>query len=198
MMKEAMLYENLEENRVACHLCGHQCKIEPSRCGICGVRKNIDGTLYSLVYGKIIVQNVDPIEKKPLFDVLPGSKSFSIAAPGCNFRCRFCQNHEISQLPRETGTILGQPLSPDEIVKMALESGARSIAYTYTEPTIFFVYAYDSDALARKNGLLNIFVSNGFMSEEAVEKIAPYLDAANVDLKSFSDEFYRKQCGARL
>ena len=144
MVHEALLYEKEAENRVRCGLCAHRCRIDPGARGICGVRENREGILYSLVYGAIIAENVDPIEKKPLFHLLPGSRSFSIAAAGCNFRCSFCQNHEISQMPREKGRIVGRERTPAEIVEQALRSGSRSIAYTYTEPTVYFEFAYDN------------------------------------------------------
>lgn len=198
MIHEAMLYEKLEENNVRCILCAHRCKIAPSKRGICGVRENRDGTLYTLVYGAIIAQNVDPIEKKPLFHVHPGSKSFSIATVGCNFRCTFCQNHDISQMPRETGRITGHPASPEDIVARTVNSQSKTIAYTYTEPTIFFEYAFDTGKIAHTKGIKNVFVTNGYMTSEALEVISPYLDAANVDLKSYSDGFYKKYCGARI
>jgi len=193
-----MLYEIMEEGQVQCRLCAHRCRIRPDDRGICGVRENKGGVLYSLVYGRVIAENVDPIEKKPLFHVLPGSKSYSIATVGCNFRCTFCQNHDISQTPRETGSIFGRDTAPAEIVQRAITSGSKTIAYTYTEPTIYFEFAHDTAQIAREKGLKNVFVTNGFMTEEAIETIAPCLHAANVDLKAFSDHFYRKYCGARL
>lgn len=195
---EAMLYEKLPDSTVHCSLCSHRCRIKPDKRGICGVRENRNGALYTLVYGKLIAENIDPIEKKPLFHVYPASKSFSIATVGCNFRCEFCQNYDISQLPRESGEIAGRFTSPEMIVERALSSGSRTIAYTYTEPTIYFEYAYDISRLAHDNGIRNVFVTNGFMTGEMLETAAPYLDAANVDLKAFTDDFYRKQCGARL
>lgn len=193
-----MLYEKTERNGVRCFLCAHQCKIAASKRGICGVRENQEGTLYTLVYGMVIARNVDPIEKKPLFHILPGSRSYSIATVGCNFRCTFCQNHDISQMPRERGQIMGRYISPADIVDQAVKTDSKTIAYTYTEPTIFFEYAYDIGRLAHKQGIKNVFVTNGFMSGEALDTISPYLDAANVDLKAFSEEFYKKYCGARL
>lgn len=198
MIREAMLYEKLPEGRVQCRLCAHACKIVPSTRGLCGVRENRGGILYSLVYGLPIAENVDPIEKKPLFHVDPGSRSFSIATVGCNFSCTFCQNHDISQLPRENPDIPGRPAAPEEIVGKAMLTGSKSISYTYTEPTVFFEYAFDIAKLARERKLKNIFVTNGFMSGMAIDRIAAFLDAANVDLKSFQDDFYRKRCGARL
>jgi pyruvate formate lyase activating enzyme len=198
MVHEALLYEKEAGNQVSCGLCAHRCRIDPDRRGICGVRENRDGTLLSLVYGSVIAENVDPIEKKPLFHLLPGSRSFSIATAGCNLRCTFCQNHDISQMPRERGQIVGRERTPAEIVEQALRSGSRSIAYTYTEPTVYFEFAYATAGIAREKGLKNVFVTNGYMTPGMVELIAPRLDAANVDLKSFRDGFYRKQCGARL
>jgi len=198
MIKEAMLYEKLEGGDVRCALCSHRCRIAPSRRGLCGVRENREGALYSLVYGSVVAANVDPVEKKPLYHVCPGSDSYSIATVGCNFRCSFCQNHEISQLPRGEGRIAGREMPPREIVNKAIYTESKSIAYTYTEPTIFFELACETGRLAREEGLKNIFVTNGFMTQEALEAASPWLDAANVDLKSFRDEFYRRHCGARL
>ena len=198
MVHEALLYEKEDENDVRCGLCAHRCRIAPGARGVCGVRENREGVLFSLVYGSLIAENADPIEKKPLFHVLPGSRSFSIATPGCNFRCDFCQNHEISQMPREEGRIVGRERTPEEIVELALQSGSRSIAYTYTEPTVYFEFAYDTAGIAREKGLVNVFVTNGYMTGEMLEFLAPRLDAANVDLKAFNDDFYRKRCGARL
>ncbi len=197
-MKEARLYRPVGDSKVQCYLCAHRCVIGPGKRGICGVRENRDGILYSLVYGKAISQAADPVEKKPLFHFYPGTIAFSVATVGCNFRCRFCQNWEISQMPREDGRILGYDVPPRHIVWEAKRQRARSIAYTYTEPTIFFEYAYDTAVLAHKEGIANIYVTNGYMTSEMLEEFRPYLDAANVDLKSFSDEFYRKYCGARL
>ena len=198
-MREAMFYEKLEDNVVKCNLCSHRCpRIADKKRGICGVRENRNGKLYSLVYGRVVARNIDPIEKKPLFHFLPGSQSYSIATVGCNFRCGNCQNFDISQMPKEYGSIIGQDMSPEEVVMAAKLSNCQSIAYTYSEPTIFFEYAYDTAKLANKEGLKNVFVTNGYITPEALQTIAPYLDAANIDLKSFSDDFYRKNCGARL
>jgi len=198
MIKEAMLYEKLEGDAVRCALCSHRCKIAPSKRGICGVRENREGALYTLVYGPVIAASIDPIEKKPIYHLYPGSESYSIAAVGCNFRCTFCQNHEISQMPRESGRITGREMTPREVVNDAINSTSKSISYTYTEPTIFFEFAHDTGRLAREKGLKNIFVTNGFMTQEALEAASGWLDAANVDLKSFRDDFYRRHCGARL
>jgi pyruvate formate lyase activating enzyme len=199
VMREAMFYEKLDDKMVKCNLCSHRCsRIADSKRGICGVRENKDGKLYSLVYGKVAARNIDPIEKKPLFHFLPGSRSYSIATVGCNFRCDNCQNFDISQLPKERGIIVGQDVPPEMIVSAAKRNNCESIAYTYSEPTIFFEYSYDIAKLASKEGIKNVFVTNGYITPEALREISPYLDAANIDLKSFSDEFYRKTCGARL
>ncbi|MCK4620996.1 MAG: AmmeMemoRadiSam system radical SAM enzyme [Desulfuromonadales bacterium] len=198
-MHEAMFYTQLAENRVHCQLCNHFCKIGDGKRGICGVRENRGGTLYSLVYGRTISTNIDPIEKKPLFHLHPGSTSFSIATVGCNFKCRHCQNWEISQYPyMHEGEIVGREITPKSIVTQAKTAGCASIAYTYTEPTIFFEYAYDTAKLASAEGIKNVFVTNGYTSAEALQTIAPYLDAANVDLKAFNEDFYHKICGAKL
>ncbi|MGB9594049.1 MAG: AmmeMemoRadiSam system radical SAM enzyme [Anaerolineae bacterium] len=197
-MKEAWLYEKLDGGRVRCHLCAHRCRIADGETGICGVRQNRQGVLYSLVYARPISQAVDPIEKKPLFHFYPGTTSYSVATVGCNFRCRFCQNADISQMPRDQGRIVGRHVPPEDIVEDALATGCRSISYTYTEPTVFFEYTRDIAVLARRAGLANNYVTNGYMTAEMLEAFYPYLDAANVDLKAFRDEFYRQQCGARL
>lgn len=197
-MKEAMFYEPLDEKRVHCYLCNHHCSIRNSNRGRCAVRENQAGVLYSLVYGKIIAHHIDPIEKKPLFHFYPNSLAYSIATIGCNFSCSFCQNFHISQAPRGEQYILGEEISPKEIVQEAKQYNCTSIAYTYTEPTIFFEFAYDVAKLAHKEGIKNVFITNGYMTEEALRTISPYLDAANIDLKGFTDEFYRKMCGARL
>ncbi|MCE5263912.1 MAG: AmmeMemoRadiSam system radical SAM enzyme [Deltaproteobacteria bacterium] len=198
MDHEALLYEKEAGNRARCGLCAHRCRIAPGARGVCGVRENRDGTLRSLSYGMILAENVDPIEKKPLFHLLPGSRSFSIAAAGCNFRCSFCQNHDISQMPRETGKIAGRERTPAEIAEEALRTGSQSIAYTYTEPTVFFEFAYETAGIAQEKGIRNVWVTNGFMTPEMLGLIGPRLDAANVDLKAFRDDFYREQCGAPL
>jgi len=183
---------------VQCQICAHYCLIGPGKTGLCGVRKNEKGTLYSLVYGKAIALHVDPIEKKPLFHFFPGTRSLSIATAGCNMRCEHCQNANISQMPRETGHIPGEEILPETIVAEAVKQKCHSISYTYTEPAVFFDYAYDTAVLAHESGIKNVFVTNGYQSKESLDAIAPYLDAANVDLKTFQDETYRSLCGARL
>lgn len=197
-MKEAFFYEVLENQVVRCHLCPHECRILDGQKGVCAVRSNIGGKLYTLVYDQVIAEHVDPIEKKPLFHFYPGSTSYSIATVGCNFRCRHCQNSDISQIPRDRDVIAGNRRTPDEIVSMARHYDCRSISFTYTEPTIYFEYACDTAEIAFRSGLKNVFVTNGYINPEPLRKIAPYLHAANIDLKAFSEEFYKNICGARL
>lgn len=198
-MREAMLYKQLKNGEVHCFLCNHHCRIKPSEFGSCGMRQNLDGKLYTHAYGKLIAANVDPIEKKPLYHFLPDSLAFSIATMGCNFQCEFCQNWQISQVNRDSENLeRGTELSPGQIVKEAKARNCASIAYTYTEPTIFFEYAYDTAKLAGSQGIANIFVTNGFMTKDALETIRPYLDACNVDLKSFNKDFYKNVCHGRL
>jgi pyruvate formate lyase activating enzyme len=205
-MKEALLYDKKEDlsdrqvgKKVLCALCSHRCLIADGKFGICNVRQNKDGILYTHSYGNPISANIDPIEKKPLFHFFSGSVSYSIATAGCNFRCDFCQNWQISQ-KKEADRMGLKPLSrtPEKIVEEALAAGCKSISYTYTEPTIFFEYALETGRIARKSGLYNIFVTNGYMTKECLDLSGDMLDAANVDLKSFSDDYYKKVCGAHL
>lgn len=203
MLKESYLYQKLDKKQIKCRTCAHQCLIAPGRRGICGVRYNEAGKLYLLTYGQAVAENFDPIEKKPFFHFLPGSFSLSIGALGCNFRCANCQNWDISQSSKGEVTIeqikkVGFKLLPEKIVEDALKYKTPSVSYTYTEPTIFLEYALDTMKLAKKRGLKNTWVSNGYMSPGTLKEIAPYLDAINVDLKGFSNEFYQKNCGARL
>ena len=196
---KAYLFETIGDNQVQCNLCRHRCKIKEGKSGICGVRQNRSGELVSLIFGRVVARNADPVEKKPLFHFYPGSLSYSIATVGCNFKCRFCQNADIAQLPKDYGgRIMGREVTPAEIVAAARQSQCQSIAYTYTEPTVYFEFAYEVAKLAHEQGIANLFVTNGYMTEEALDMIDPYLDAANVDLKAFNDEFYRSYCGARL
>jgi pyruvate formate lyase activating enzyme len=197
-VKEATLFERLEKNRVRCNLCAHHCVIADGKRGVCQVRENQEGTLYTLVYGRTISQHVDPVEKKPLYHFYPGSTAYSIATPGCNFRCQWCQNWEISQMPRERDLINGHKASPEQIVAATQRAGCQSIAYTYTEPTIFFEYAYDTARLAHAVGLANLYITNGYMTVEMLETFHPYLDAANVDLKAFRKKTYHRYVGAGL
>ncbi len=196
---ETLIYQKLESKEVKCEICSHFCVIKEGKKGICKVRENNMGKLNSLVYPKVISTSVDPIEKKPIFHLKPGSQSYSFASVGCNFKCVFCQNSSIAHMPSDHhGMIQGIRTNPEDIVSAALESGCDSISYTYTEPTIFFELAYETAKLAKQEGLLNVFVTNGFMSRQALEMVSPYLDAANVDLKAFNDRFYRTHCKARL
>ena len=196
---EAYLYESLKDNEVKCNLCNHRCNIKNNRRGICGVRENRGGVLETLVYGKVIARNIDPIEKKPLFHFLPGSLSYSIATVGCNFKCRFCQNADIAQMPSDrNGRIVGDAFTPEDVVAAALKGDCKTIAYTYTEPTVYFEFAYDTAKLATEKGIRNVFVTNGYMTEEALQMIHPFLDAANVDLKAFTEDFYKTACKAKL
>jgi len=195
---EAWLYEVLPDKSVRCHLCSHHCRIPEGKRGICHIRQNSDGILYTLVYDHTISRHIDPIEKKPLYHFYPGSSAYSIATPGCNFHCRWCQNWDISQLPRDEDLITGKKMTPEQIVASAQSAASQSIAYTYTEPTVFFELAYDTARLAHASGLNNIFITNGYMSEEMLLIFQGYMDAANVDLKAFRDETYRRFVGARL
>jgi pyruvate formate lyase activating enzyme len=194
-MKEARFYQKLTDDKVRCNLCYHKCIISPGKRGICQARENRQGLLYSLVYGKLIACHVDPIEKKPLFHFFPGSKAYSIATLGCNFHCLHCQNWGISQI---THKIVGKRSTPEDIIQNAVTNRCQSIAYTYSEPTVFFEFAYDIAKVAHKKDLKNLFITNGYISTKALEEISPYLDAANIDLKSMNKEFYRKVCGAKL
>jgi len=198
MMQEAMFYNKAKGKEAQCYLCAHNCKIALGQFGFCGVRQNIQGVLNTLVYAQVIAANVDPIEKKPLYHFLPGSMSFSIATKGCNFRCGFCQNWQISQASGQNKAREVYKMIPERIVEEAKKNHCQSISYTYTEPTIFFEYAYDIAKVAKQAGLKNIFVTNGYMSREALETISPYLDAANIDLKSFREKFYVENCKGHL
>ena len=199
-LKRAVLWEvsSAEDKKVQCKLCNWRCVIDEGQMGHCAVRKNIDGVLYSLNYDKVCSANVDPIEKKPLFHFQPGSASFSVATMGCNFRCEFCQNWQISQAAIEDGKINGQAISPEQVVSAAVRDGCKSIAYTYTEPTVFMELCSDCGRLAKAKGLANVFVSNGYMTREAIDFAGEWLGGINVDLKAFSDLYYKKLCKARL
>lgn len=199
-MHRAMLFTQQEDGSVQCHVCAHQCVISPGQRGICGVRENRDGTLFSLVYGYAVTGHADPIEKKPFYHVAPGTHAFSVAAVGCNFRCAWCQNHDISQCSAKIVDEVAsrRMISSESLIESALRSGCTSIAYTYTEPTVFFEYAYDTARMAVEHDLLNLFVTNGYISRQALEKMAPYLDGANVDLKAFRESTYRTYIGGKL
>jgi len=198
MSTPALLWRSLEGNTVQCQLCAHFCRIEDGRSGLCGVRRNLDGRLLSLSYDRVAALNLDPVEKKPLFHFQPGTFTLSLGTPGCNLSCAFCQNWTLSQPPREGKPIRGEAMPPREIVRMAQTSKAASVAYTYSEPTIFFELMSETAALARQAGLANIMVSNGFQSPACLDELGPLIQAANIDLKSFREDFYRDVCGARL
>ena len=198
-MEHARFWEGADGGKVRCILCPHRCLIADGRVGICGVRKNYGGTLITLVWGRSIAANVDPIEKKPLFHFYPGSKAFSIATVGCNFQCAFCQNSDISQYPRETGRVTGDEFPPADVVASAVRTGCRSISYTYTEPTVYLEYALDTAVLAKGQGLFNIMISNGYTSVDVIaHELRGVIDAVNIDLKAFTESFYKKLCSARL
>jgi len=198
-MNEALFYRKEADNRVTCMLCSHHCRIREGRRGICGVRENRDGVLYSLVYGRLVAEHVDPIEKKPLFNFLPGTRAFSISTVGCNFRCLHCQNYDISQYPHlHDNDIAGTRRTAEEVVTQARRTGCASVCYTYVEPTIFYEFARDCSVLAHEQGLRNVFVSNGYMTEEVTRDLAPHLDGINIDIKAFSEDFYRTVCKAGL
>jgi pyruvate formate lyase activating enzyme len=197
-MKEAMFYEPIADNKIKCSLCHQSCVINPDKFGLCGVRQHREGKLYTHVYGKAIAQAIDPIEKKPLFHFMPASYAFSIGTRGCNFRCLHCQNADISQIETAADISRDPTALPEEVVNKAATSDCASIAYTYTEPAIFYEYAYDTAVMAREKGIKNVFVTNGYIGTEALKQIAPVLDAANIDLKFYRDDHYRRICGARL
>lgn len=197
-MKETLLYAKLPDGNVRCDTCAHHCLIASGKRGLCRVRSNIDGTLYSLNYNLCIAAAIDPIEKKPLYHFLPKSEVYSFAAVGCNMHCPWCQNYDISQTPSNEYVVEGDEVTPEEHVKRALKFSTPSIAYTYSEPTVFLEYAFETMRLAHERGLKNVWVSNGFMSERALELLLPYIDAANIDLKGPNDEFYQKYCGGNL
>ena len=198
-MKKALCFNKIEHNAVRCNLCRHRCTIADGGRGICRVRENRGGQLYSLVSGLLVAEHIDPIEKKPLYHVLPGSGCYSLASVGCNFRCQHCQNADIAQYDdRNTGQMPGRQIPSTELVHRAVADGCRSIAYTYTEPTVWFEYALETARLAAEAGLYNIFVTNGYISSAALGMIAPVLHAANIDLKGFTNDFYRRICGAQL
>lgn len=198
-MKKARLYQSNADGTVTCNLCTHHCTIKPGRRGICGVRENRGGELYSLVYGQVAAEHIDPVEKKPLFHFLPGSLTYSVATAGCNFKCLHCQNHTLSQISGPVGEVGPYRYrEPAAIAEEAAVAGCRSISYTYSEPTVFFEFAYDCCRAASQKGLHNIFVSNGYMSRAAAEMLAEVLSAINIDIKSFRNDFYRSICGGRL
>ncbi|MDM7273874.1 AmmeMemoRadiSam system radical SAM enzyme [Sulfurihydrogenibium azorense] len=199
MKVQAWLSEKRKENKVLCKACSQRCVLDVGEYGKCGIRKNEDGQLYLTVYGLAAAYNIDPVEKKPLYHFLPGTDILSVGTVGCNFSCKFCQNWEISQYPKEHNfEVFGVNLMPQTIVNIAKTQNIPSIAFTYNEPVVVFEYAYDTFKLAKEYGIKTVFVSSGYETKEALDTIRPYLDAANIDLKAFTDRFYREICGARL
>jgi pyruvate formate lyase activating enzyme len=199
VMREAILYERLADDRVRCGVCSHRCTIESGGRGICAVRENVGGRLETLVYGKVIARDVDPVEKKPFYHFCPGTRAYSIATVGCNFACKNCQNAYISQYPRDHGgRIVGDSVAPDEIVEDAVAAGCHSIAYTYTEPTIAIEFVYDCMRAAKVAGVANLWVSNGYFTAETTDLIGPYLDGVNVDLKGITNEVYHEISGGNV
>ena len=196
MIHEAVLFDRLENDKVQCHVCAHECTIAKGRSGICGVRENRDGTLFTLIYNTVSSEAVDPIEKKPLYHFLPGTLSYSQGTIGCNFRCKHCQNWSISQASLEN--TYTSEITPEESVARAVNSGCASMSWTYNEPTIWYEFTHDSARLAHEAGLKTVYVTNGYITEEALRDISPHLDAFRVDIKAFRDEFYREVCGAHL
>jgi len=194
--KKAMYWEPLREKKIRCRLCPHECITRPGERGICQVRENRDGVYYSVNYGKVVAMNNDPIEKKPLFHYKPGSYAFSIATAGCNIRCQFCQNWEISQFPPEEVKYLY--LSPNDVVELALRKGSSSIAFTYSEPIIFYEYMYDIAKLAKERGIGGVMISNGFINPTPMRELTKVLDAVKIDFKSFKESFYTKICQGHL
>ncbi len=184
-----------ERERIVCELCRHYCKLKDGQVGICGVNKNEGGRLKTLVYGKVSALNIDPVEKKPLYHFLPASFTLSLGTVGCNFRCPFCQNWQLSQSHDINS---GYELSPEQIVALALEKGCKSIAYTYNEPTIFYPFARDIALLAKKHGLKNIFVSNGLETPEVIEDMKGIIDGFNIDIKGFNPDYYKKSLKGSL
>lgn len=197
-MFESYLYKKLERKSVQCQTCAHYCMMAPEEFGKCGVRKNEDGVLSVLNYGKVGAISIDPIEKKPFFHYMPGSQSLSFGAPGCNLTCKNCLNWQLTQGPKITKIVQGEEYSPTQIINLAKRYQLPSISYTYSEPTIFLEFALDTMKLARAAGIRNLWVGNGFMSKEAREKALPYLDAINIDIKTFSEKTYNELCGAHL
>jgi len=197
-MNRASLYTELSENRVECGNCARFCVIAEGAKGFCGTKENRQGTLFSLNYGRCAAMNADPIEKKPLYHFYPGIKTFSLAAAGCNFKCDNCQNFTISQISDRGVPIDGKLLQPERLVEIALKNDCPVIAYTYSEPAVFWDYAHDTAKLAASSGLKNVFVTNGYWSEKALDKMAPYMDGVNVDLKFFNNESYQGICSAQI
>ncbi len=199
MLQKAWLSKKLKSGKILCEACSQACILDESEYGICGVRRVESGELKLLVYGIAAAINIDPVEKKPMFHFLPKSRAFSVGTVGCNFSCKFCQNYTISQYPKEhENRVAGDRVSPKQIVELAIKNRCDSIAYTYNEPVVFFEYSYDIAKLAHENGLKNIYVTSGYETKKAIDLLEPYIDGMNIDIKSFSNEFYKEICGAKL
>jgi len=196
MKKEASFWSKLEDSAVQCSLCAHNCRIKEGKTGFCGVRKNENGRLSSFIYGSCSSMAVDPVEKKPFYHFYPGSKVFSVGTVGCNFKCLHCQNHDISTADTSFPSI--RDISPEESVRLAKEDDCQGIAFTYNEPSIWYEFTLDSARLAKKNGLYTCYVTNGYISKEPLQEISPFLDAMNIDVKGFTEAFYKKVCKASL
>jgi len=195
-IKEASFYRPLEEGQVQCLLCPHRCILPQGARGLCGVRENREGKLYTLVYGRVVAWHVDPIEKKPFFHFLPASRAFSISTAGCNLRCKFCQNWDISQ--RKPEELEYKYISPEDVVRLAIKYKCQSISYTYTEPTIFYELMYEASKIAYEKKIFNTAVTNGYINEEPLRRLCKFVKGFNVDLKSFSSQFYENLCRAEL
>ena len=196
MKKEAMFWDSIGNSKVQCNLCAHNCKIDDGKAGICGVRKNENGKLYSLIYGLCSSMAADPIEKKPLYHFYPGSNAFSIGTVGCNFNCLHCQNYSISTAGHDFSYM--KEITVEDVVKLANEYRCKGIAYTYNEPSVWYEFTFDSAKLAKKNDLYTSYVTNGYISEEPLREISDFLDSMNIDVKAFTEEFYERVCKARL
>ncbi|MEF8879355.1 MAG: AmmeMemoRadiSam system radical SAM enzyme [Candidatus Thermoplasmatota archaeon] len=197
MKKKARFWETIKDSQVECKLCNQNCKIKNNQTGFCGVRKNEGQKLYTLIYGSCSSVAVDPIEKKPLYHFKPGTKALSLGTVGCNFRCMHCQNATISRASPDDFPYM-KNYSPEEIVSLAKDKGCEGIAWTYNEPGIWYEFSFDTAKLAHEEGLYNVYVTNGYIQEEPLREIAPYLDALNIDVKAFNNDFYKEVCKARL
>ncbi|MCK4365499.1 MAG: AmmeMemoRadiSam system radical SAM enzyme [Thermoplasmatales archaeon] len=196
MKKEASFWNKIEDKKVQCNLCSHNCKIDESRTGVCGVRRNDEGKLYTLIYGSCSSMAADPIEKKPLYHFHPGTNAFSMGTVGCNFKCSHCQNNSISTADPQYSHV--RELTPEEVVKLAEQYDCQGVSYTYNEPTIWHEFCYDSAKLVKKAGLYTCYVTNGYINEDPLRELSLVLDAMNIDVKAFNDDFYKKVCKARL
>lgn len=196
MKVETLRSERLGDGRVRCGICPHQCVVAPGKYGVCRTRHNDNGSLYSLAYGEITSIALDPVEKKPLYHFFPGELTLSISTFGCSFRCPWCQNYSISQAG--AGDVSAVSFKPEEVVERAKREGSRIISYTYNEPLIWFEFVLDTSKLAKKENMHNVLVTNGYIKMDVLSELLPYVDAANVDVKSINPEFYRKYCAARL